>query len=423
MKLRRFQIDGFKALDSLDVAVPGPSLFLIGVNGAGKSSVLQALSFVRHFVLGRSAEFFEERGWNIYDVRPRTGLRTVKTGDRTLRLVQNRNLQVSLLLTHEEMEVVWDFSFNYSAVQLQSEAIWMRAHHEKVPRLVVDFNRPNRSSNETQGSIKIEDLKLSGSLLSYIPIDRLAQGEDARFLGEVQAWALGITSLELLSPVAMRRGVRGKPKDIGPRGERLAGFIAGLTGAKREELVSRVSQFYPLANLDAVRKTAGWIDMKMLEKYSDIARVSPAHMSDGFMRILALCAIPNFDESVSLVLLDEVEDGIEPHILPPLIEFISSKSTCQFVMTSHSPLLINFFSAENICFLTRRSDGRTAVAKPNEMDMFVKGSEYFGVGEIWVNSSSATVSAAIAATSETRTPKPTLRRQDPDRITAFMEGK
>lgn len=153
-----------------------------------------------------------------------------------------------------------------------------------------------------------------------------------------------------------------------------------------------------------------------------MARISPIHMSDGFMRILALCAIPEFDENVSMVLLDEVEDGIEPHILPELIKFISSTSKCQFIMTSHSPYLVNFFDLEQVCFMARRNDGQTVMAKANEMEIFKEGAEYFGVGEIWANASLKTVSDAVKSATQ-EPPSPSTGGNDPERILAFLRGQ
>lgn len=424
MKLRRFQFDGFKSLAELDVAVPRDLMFLIGTNGAGKSTVLQALAFVRSFAGGRVEEYFSERGWQTFDTRPRINLRPVKSTKGVAgRFLPGRNLRASLHLTCDDADLVWDFTWAYNSGATSSEAIWVRYNDQEIPKRILEYTRAIRTSPPEVGTpLKLEDLRIPGSVLSIIASERLAEGHDAHLLDSLKHWAEGIISLELLSPAAMRRGVRGHPKDIGPRGEKLAGFIAGLPAAKREELVSRVSRFYPLAHVETVKKQAGWIDMRILEKFSNIARISPLHMSDGFMRILAMCAIPEFDEKVSVVLLDEVEDGIEPHILPELIKFISEASTCQFIMTSHSPYLINFFEADQIRFLTRRDDGRTAVANTAEMEIFLNGQDYFGIGEIWANASIEAVTNAVKESSDERTDASSFL-SDSSKVSRFMDNQ
>ncbi len=263
---------------------------------------------------------------------------------RGLELSIPANLICEILLNVNDVDVYWRFNWGLSSGKLVAESIWIRGSSgETLP--IIDYQRSRRGDMPWAGLIA------EGSIMAVVEARSLSP-EHADLLATVHAWGLGVTSLELLSPTAMRGGVRGSPVDIGPRGERLAGFLAGLPAQKKEKLVRRLKDFYPLTELDTTRKRAGWVDLRVAEAYNP-ARIRAAHMSDGFMRILALCAIPEFEEDVSLVLLDEVEDGIEPHILPRLVDRISKDSSAQILMTSHSPLLVNFFEFDQICFLAR----------------------------------------------------------------------
>jgi predicted ATPase len=195
---------------------------------------------------------------------------------------------------------------------------------------------------------------------------------------------MGITSLELLSPVAMRSNTRGSTQGIGVKGQRLAGFLAALDAKTKDKIVSRLADFYPLDNLSTTRKRAGWVDLKISESYQ-IGAIGAAHASDGFLRLLALCAIPEFGHKSSLVLLDEIEDGIEPHILPRLIERVVADSKSQFIMTSHSPLLINFFPPEEVMLVTRSDSGESRLKELSNLEVIRAGGEYLGSGEVWAN--------------------------------------
>jgi predicted ATPase len=238
----------------------------------------------------------------------------------------------------------------------------------------------------------LSSLDVSGSLLSILKTEAVGRTpENIRVLEGLQAWFNGITSLELLSPVAMRRGARGKQTDIGPRGEYLSGFLASLSPERRAKIVKRVQAFYPLQSLDTVRKRAGWIDVQIAEQYQDLGRIATTHMSDGFFRLLAMCSIPEFNENSSIVLLDEVEDGIEPHVLPLLIKQIETEISGQLIMTSHSPLLINTFDPDGIVMVARDKFGRTKTSSVKDMKTFELGLEYLGSGEIWANSDRDTI--------------------------------
>ena len=183
----------------------------------------------------------------------------------------------------------------------------------------------------------------------------------------------------------MRRSARGDNPDIGTMGERLASFLASLDPRSKSNVVARLQRFYPIRNIDTLRKRAGWVDVKIAEAFGGRRgiRISPNHASDGLLRLIALCAIPEFHKNTSLVMLDEIEDGIEPHILPEIVEAIVTDSKSQFIFTSHSPLFVNFVEPPNIHILTRQGVGAVVTSRFSEMKSWSDGLEFFGPGELW----------------------------------------
>ena len=123
--------------------------------------------------------------------------------------------------------------------------------------------------------------------------------------------------------------------------------------------------------------------MRIAERFGRRATIPPTQASDGLLRLMALCAIPEFSDATTTVLLDEIEDGIEPHILPEVVQAVVAESQGQFVLTSHSPLLVNFFPQDTIHVLAKRESGSVAVCSFDELGDFGGGEEYFGPGELW----------------------------------------
>lgn len=192
--------------------------------------------------------------------------------------------------------------------------------------------------------------------------------------------------MELLSPHSMKGGTRLSINDMGIKGDRLGGFLASLSTDQKSRVVQRLGRFYPVAELTTTKKRAGWIDMQVAERYLGMGAVPAAHMSDGFMRLLALCAIPELGSDVSLILLDEIEDGIEPHVLPRVVDLVIAESQAQIIATSHSPLLVNHVGTEDVRFITRRDDGITTATNASQMPAFKVGADFFGAGEMWTSS-------------------------------------
>lgn len=399
MKLRRVTIENYKALGYVDVHFRRNLLFLIGVNGAGKSSLLQALSFVRYFNKGVPGDFFKDRGWKSTDARPKTTnvtpLRAATTPDGARRPM-GRNLAISLALKHDDQDLLWSFRWSYGNERTIEESVWVLDRGSDTPRCLFSFPIGRDAEDRFSYLLKAVRLDLPGSVLALIrPEGIVSSDQDAVLLQNLKAWADGIASLELLNPTTMRNRLRNDGPDIGSHGEHLASFLAALSADAKDSIVRRMADFYPINDIDTTRKRTGWIDMKVAEAFKLMGRVDLAHMSDGFLRILALCSIPDFGEAIRLVLLDEVEDGIEPHILPHLIERVAADSSAQLVMTSHSPLLINFFEQDEIYLLARDSSGHTVGGEVARLRPFQQGGNYFGTGEIWANAGLESLDASM----------------------------
>jgi len=409
VKLKHVLFRGFKALRRLDLRFPGQMLVLVGSNGAGKSSILQATAFIQYMAKGQPERFFEDRGWTVGDVRCRV------EGPKKY-IGYNVHLELDGF-----GEVAWGVNWSPTTKLLEAESIWYKKSNDETPLKILSYSRVNRSVSF--GNKKIEGIRSTGSVLSFIDIKSL--DNDHSFVIEaVKSWANGIFSLELLSPVAMRRGNRGANTDIGPRGERLGGFLAALSPEKKERLIARMAAFYPVDDIETTKKKAGWIDLKIAENYAGLGKISASHMSDGFMRLLGIASIPEFGSEASLVLLDEIEDGVEPHILADFIELISGEASAQILMTSHSPILVNRFNPADVCFISRAKDGSTIAAGFDEIEEMKTGLEFFGAGEIWSQTSMVRIAELVKQVSEKNNAEHDIllskSSSQVERVTAFL---
>lgn len=372
LRLRKLNVSGYKAVDRLWLDIAPELTLLIGMNGSGKSSILQALGFARFIAEGRPQTFFDERGWDRQDVR----FRSVPRPRGTV-------IKFGALFDSPWGRLRWEFSWGLNLAKIFDERI--RLKRKPGPGGPIDeIMAFSAKDGGTLGSLELPAFRVDGSILSVLP-DTDELGEAGEIAQAVLAWGSGIRSLELLAPPFMRGGTRLSPSDMGIKGDRLAGFLASLSADQKARVVQRLGRVYPIQSLSTVKKRAGWIELKVAESFRDFSEVSVAHMSDGFMRLLAICAIPELPDSVSMVLLDEIEDGIEPHILSRLIDLIRAESKAQIIATSHSPLLLNGIPVGDIRLVGRQPNGRTIAAKASELKTFQEGAEYLGAGELWAS--------------------------------------
>lgn len=369
VRATRIEISGFKALGGFRMELAEDLTLLIGMNGSGKSSVLQALGFARYLAEGRAQAFFDERGWDRQDMRFRSNPR----GKGTV-------VAIGIVFDSPWGKLRWDIQWGLMTGGLYQERIRHRVDENQVDELLVFTQKDGGRINTDE----VPALIFPGSLMAAVPSSAYS-GANGEILLAVRNWARGIRSLELLAPQYMKGTGRLSPNELGIRGDRLSGFLASLSQDQKSRIVQRLGRIYPIRELTTVKKRAGWIDLRVAEFYESLSDVAASHMSDGFMRLLALCALPELGDSVSLVLLDEIEDGIEPHILTRVVDLIRNETQAQIVATSHSPLLLNSLSVENVRLVTRTAEGRTLATNAENLQTFKEGSEYFGVGEMWAN--------------------------------------
>jgi predicted ATPase len=408
LKLRKLRIDGFKALHRVTFGVPRNLVLLIGANGSGKSSVLQALGLVRAFAQGDGSKFFEDRGWEPRDVK--TQLPNISSVVR-----------VDLLFVDEEnSRLLWQFNWGIKSQRTVREAVWIWNKNEVLPTRVLNYSNRKLDAPEDD-ALSVRGIELKGSILSLIR----TQSALALQFQDLADWAAGITSLELLSPAAMRGGARGAHNDIGERGEHLSSFLARMSPLTKRRIVDRLSEFYPLERIVTTRKRAGWIDLQIAESFRGIGNIKAGHVSDGFLRLLALSAIPELKNGASLILLDEIEDGIEPHILPDVIRRITDESKSQFILTSHSPILVNFVNEDEIFLMGRNGDGEVVASRITELRSIKSGLEYFGTGELWAmldrNSLQENLIEETREHEESEERSTALHRYHPQAVAEFMQ--
>jgi predicted ATPase len=69
--LKRLEVKHFKSLDDFSIDFE-PFTVLIGQNGSGKSTVLQALDLLGAFLRGNVNHYLERLGWEAEDLRSKT---------------------------------------------------------------------------------------------------------------------------------------------------------------------------------------------------------------------------------------------------------------------------------------------------------------------------------------------------------------
>lgn len=388
--IKGFYIDNFKSL--VDFRLPpephqlGSFTCLVGLNGAGKSTVLQAFDFVGHLANGQVATWLKQREW--------------KAADLTSRFLKKKLIQFELEIdVPTEGRIVWSGSFNTTEMRCTAETVTVnddeQALHIKDGQLLV-------SGTDSKPSVQypIRSMKYEGSTLSFIDVRDVHPA-----LGVLKHVAANLRSLDLLSPHSMRRRAK-EGEDIGYGGERLSAFIHGLPAKDKVALTKALKTFYPqVSELSTTALRAGWKDLRIVERY-DSAQSTPSRLesdtrqvNDGLLRVLAILSqvsvAKTFDRTnqpnslgQSCVLFDEIENGINPELMQKLVALLLGAER-QVIVTTHSPLVLNYLpdevAKEAVLLLYRNNAGHTKVVRLFDLPSTQKKLTLLGPGEVFVD--------------------------------------
>ncbi|GAB7217941.1 AAA family ATPase [Dickeya oryzae] len=113
----------------------------------------------------------------------------------------------------------------------------------------------------------------------------------------------------------------------------------------------------------------GWKRLIIQERFVDangdeaICETEAGQLNDGLLRILAVIAQLESKEG-SLLLLDEIENGINPQVIELLVDALVNAKT-QVIVTTHSPMILNYLeddvARKGIQFVYKSPQGQTRV--------------------------------------------------------------
>jgi predicted ATPase len=355
------RVRNFKSLGEITLPLSKFSC-LIGMNGAGKSSVLQVIDFISQLMLGEIKAWLNARGWTASDLNCK------------LRTESNVVLGVEFRLPSGEL-LVWEARFNRRNLRCSGETITVDG--QQVFRSSgIDF----RIGDEPRKRIAFT---YEGSLLS-----RLKDSEIPEQVRLFRDSLRSIRSLELLSMHLLRKRARTEEKDIGVGGEKLSAFLDTIKGADRDKLVSMLKSFYPrVADFKISKVQGGGKKLEVIETFGNYKLETEAtHLNDGLLRMLAILA--QSASGHSLVLLDEIENGINQEVIEKLVDTLVA-SPQQLVVTTHSPLILNFLeddlAKKAVQFIYKTPQGESRIRPFFDIPRIAEKLNYMAPGDALVD--------------------------------------
>ena len=387
--IRSFHIDNFKSLVDFSLPVElGQFTCLIGLNGSGKSTVLQAFDFLGHLVTGKVDDWLKRREW--------------RKSDLTSRFLKKQLITFKVGFEFPQLgRVDWEGSFNVVLMRCTAESINVGG------RIVMKTTGGGlhiiNANKDTSSAFTLSGLTFQGSVLSL-----LKTSEYHPAIHAVEVFAGQLKSLDMLAPQLMRKRAK-EADDVGYGGERLSAYLHGFGKEAKARLLGTLQGFYgQVESWDASAIRAGWKELRVRESFRDAhgkhLETEAHQLNDGMLRVLAILAQTQtgnpewadedfwkkamHHQEYRFLLFDEIENGINPEIVGKLIGHLLAVRQ-QIVVTSHSPMILNYLpddvARKAVMLLYRTEQGMTRAARFFDLPEPARKLALLGPGEVFVD--------------------------------------
>jgi len=357
IRLRSLELEHFRALSRLELDLTSPLTVLVGPNGVGKSTTLDALGFL--------------------SMAARGGLAAALAGELGLsRLRERGNPAPMILRLGFELDAGFGFRAGEYLVELddprgvvavtreelvyqgQDEAItWLRSSRAMTRLRDSEGEMEERyHAIDALGLEGVRDasrypivMALRHALASMALVDRDPIFDEGQTFSEPNG----------IEQQPSRRGYRRRGASASPR-ELLHRSVPDRESAKR--LGEVLSKLVPsVRRVERRVVTGGLAELDVYEQGSDVpARVD--ELSQGTRQMLLLAALYVDPDPPTILLLEEPDAGLHPAVLQPLVDLLREMSRRSSILaTTHSPYLVAMLDREReVVALQRHAERVTA---------------------------------------------------------------
>ena len=347
--LQRLTVRNFKSFQEATVELPRMAV-LFGPNAVGKSNLLDAIQALSRIGTQRTlADALGEpiRGYPIEMFKLPAGGLTELLSASTARFSLEADLAIrngtSPRRSRYRYQIAVEISTGSGALANRREylsALTQSGGERGRPAIEPDGNGLQIRRQSGGGRPRLEALGQNYATLSDLRLGLPSYIHIERVRNELLDWR----TYYLDPRLAMRASMPPLDVyDIGVFGEYISPFLYKLKSEDRklfDAIVRTVRAIIPnIESLDVdLDKRRGTLDLVIRQNGTDY---SSRIVSEGTLRVIALCAIAVNPWSGSLVAFEEPENGVHPkriELIARILTALAMEKECQLVITTHSPL-------------------------------------------------------------------------------------
>jgi predicted ATPase len=370
--ITEFHLNNWKSYTDSSLYID-PLTMIIGNNASGKSNILDAFYFLSRIAQGHRIETVvnETRGgreWLIQKGKKSATLTVVVAEDKAdveYRYSITLVMEKDVILVEKEQLTRIDKTLTFTVNSIDGGLIKQGPVETKLFSAYGDRDMSNPvmsvfSRRSTQGPDRKYPLNRICSVLSQMPtIDVLKKVKDG-----VACVISNLSNIFILDPIPNNmRGYKQLATSLATDASNLAGVLSGMDDERKAE-VERVLTHYicslPERDIKRVwteRVGMGYDAMLYCEEQwtkDKTSIIDSRSMSDGTLRFLAIMTAILTMQKGSLLVVEEVDNGLHPSRAKELIDMLRSlgkDNEVDVLCTTHNPVLLDEMGLEMIPFV------------------------------------------------------------------------
>lgn len=384
--IKNIEVRNFKAIESTKVKLT-PLTAFIGYNGTGKSSLLEALQMFKSIVTeGLDAAV---RPWREFE-------HIYYKGNLEKNVRRKQFFKADIKYEFEPMEFIFQVKLKGKGVrELQkfSTAIGQEYYNREYKRLEGNIfyiselakYKEYESSRDADNNYIIQ-----GRKSPWQTPDRSILSAEFEIRRYVEAWQFLSMNTFLMGDPHSQKKTSG-PITLHKDGKNIAEFLLSIRDKDIEVykgIFETLQYVLPYAKDLQPQITQELEKMVYLQLSEQDFKLPGWMLSTGTLKILALLAVFRHPEPSPLIVIEELENGLDPRsihlVVNEMRRYIANKKG-QVMFTSHSPYLLDLLKLEEI-IVVEKTDKQPVFSRPADNSDLLEWAKKFNPGRLYTMS-------------------------------------
>jgi predicted ATPase len=400
--LRRIKIENFKAIQNSGSIKLTPLTVFIGNNGSGKSSIIEGLMTYQMIIQqGLDDAINYWRGFDYIRNRAVPHTLSSKGVDRphernpVIFKFGYEDYRVGMSITQSPSGEVFIFDETIDILESNgfSRDVYGRAFRS------INFSRDFTGSvnyhnvshdNAYQAEILGKSSDTQGILALNSVQERLRQFNHSEIYSQIADWQfINFNPAIMGNPIAPR--LSPDRVKLAPNASNLGHYLLDLYKIDINAfngLVETLQYVLPYAKDLQVQATSpAELERRIYLKMTEGNFQVPGWLlSTGTLRVVAILALLRHPFPPPLIIIEELENGLDPRTINLLVEEIRQaieSGKTQVIITTHSPYLLDLLHLSQIVIVERNEQGEPIFSRPADKPTLEEWSKQFTPGQLY----------------------------------------